>query len=297
MVSDEDFRHAGERIEKLLEELRAMAGPSTWPRVEELMGLVVELYGAGLARFVDLLDADLPIKKMREHVLEDQLLASLLLLHGLHPEDTAARVARALDRVRPYLGSHGGGVAVVTVDETAGVVKLRLDGSCDGCASSALTVKLTVEGAIKELAPEITRIEVEGVTERENPLNSMIAKSHANGANGNGISAKLPEWITLEQQPPYRSGELLGTEITGERIMLCRLGEQLYAYRGQCPSCGAALENGSLEGDLLTCRSCAERYNVRFAGRSTGDRPLHLEPIPLLEGGAGVRIAVAGGAV
>lgn len=296
MASDENFRHAGERIEKLLDELRAMAGPSTWPRVEELMHLVVELYGAGLTRFVELLDTDLTIDKLRGRVLEDELLSSLMLLHGLHPEDTAARVARALDRVRPYLGSHGGGVAIVDVDEMAGVVKLRLDGSCDGCPSSAMTVKLTVEGAIKELAPEITSIEVEGVTATESPVNSIVAKSRALGADGSSGVAKLPEWIALEQQPPSQSGELLATEVTGERIMLCRVGKLLYAYRGECPSCGSMLENGGLDGDLLTCRSCAERYNVRFAGRSVISTQFHLEPIPLLETGGGVRIAIAGGA-
>jgi Fe-S cluster biogenesis protein NfuA/nitrite reductase/ring-hydroxylating ferredoxin subunit len=296
MASDQNFRHAGERIEKLLEELRAMAGPSTWPRVEELMHLVVELYGAGLTRFVELLDTDLTIEQVRGRVLDDDLLSSLMLLHGLHPEDTAARVARALDRVRPYLGSHGGGVAIMDVDETAGVVKLRLDGSCDGCPSSAMTVKLTVEGAIKELAPEIATIEVEGVSERASPLDSIIAKSHADDTNGNSNGAKLPEWISLDQPPPRQPGELLTAEVTGERIMLCRVGKQLYAYRGRCPSCGSTLENGGLEGDLLTCRSCAESYNVRFAGRSVVSTQFHLEPIPLLETGAGVRIAIAGGA-
>src|SRR5260370_26400661 len=129
MNSNETFRPTGERIEKLLDELRAMAEPSTWPRVEELMRLVVELYGAGLARFVDLLDADLSIDKLRERVLEDELLASLMLLHGLHPEDTAARGGRALDRVRPYLGSHGGDVAVGGGEEMIGAVKLQLDGT------------------------------------------------------------------------------------------------------------------------------------------------------------------------
>jgi Fe-S cluster biogenesis protein NfuA/nitrite reductase/ring-hydroxylating ferredoxin subunit len=296
MASDQNFRHAGERIEKLLDELRAMAGPSTWPKIEELMHLVVELYGAGIARFVELLDTDLAIEELRGRVLDDELLSSLMLLHGLHPEDTAARVARALDRVRPYLGSHGGGVAIVDVDEMAGVVKLRLDGSCDGCPSSAMTVKLTVEGAIKEFAPEIARIEVEGVTEHESPVNSIIAKSRSIGANGNGHATRFPEWIALEQQPPRQSGELLAAEVTGERIMLCRVGKQLYAYRGQCPSCGSTLENGGLDGDLLTCRSCAESYNVRFAGRSVVSTQFHLEPIPLLETGAGVRIAIAGGA-
>ena len=40
----------------------------------------------------------------------DPLVEGLLLLHGLHPLDVDARIQRALDRVRPYLGSHAGGV-------------------------------------------------------------------------------------------------------------------------------------------------------------------------------------------
>src|SRR5258708_17690487 len=159
MNPDDNFRRAGERIEKLLDELRTMAEPSAWPRVEELMRLVVGLYGAGLTRFVDLLDTDLTIDKLRERVLQDELLASLMLLHGLHPEDTAARVARALDRVRPYLGSHGGDVAVVGGDEMAGVVKLRLDRTCHGVPSAAFTGELTGYRAITETAPGTCRIQ------------------------------------------------------------------------------------------------------------------------------------------
>ena len=35
---------------------------------------------------------------------DDELVASLLLVHGLHPDDLDERVERALDVVRPYLG-------------------------------------------------------------------------------------------------------------------------------------------------------------------------------------------------
>ena len=77
--------------------------------------------------------------------------ASLLVLHGLHPEDLRSRVQKALVQVRPYLGSHGGDVEIVDADTHGGVVRLRMKGSCDGCPSSALTVKLAVEGAIREL--------------------------------------------------------------------------------------------------------------------------------------------------
>ena len=62
--------------------------------------------------------------------------------------------------MRPYLGSHGGDVELLEVTDD-GVVRLRLLGSCDGCPSSSVTLKLAVEDAIEAAAPEVTGIEVE----------------------------------------------------------------------------------------------------------------------------------------
>ena len=69
---------------------------------------------------------------------------------------------RALESVRPYLGSHGGDVEILAIDGDEGVVALRMLGSCDGCASSSVTLELAVQRAIEEAAPEITRIDVVG---------------------------------------------------------------------------------------------------------------------------------------
>ena len=66
----------------------------------------------------------------------------------------------ALDEVRPYLVAHGGGVELLGVDD--GVVHLRLEGACNGCPSSALTLKSAVEEAIMRAAPDVERIEAEG---------------------------------------------------------------------------------------------------------------------------------------
>ena len=54
----------------------------------------------------------------------DDLVASLLLVHGLHPHDVDRRIEDALDSVRPYLGSHGGDVNLLGVD--GDVVRLRV---------------------------------------------------------------------------------------------------------------------------------------------------------------------------
>ena len=66
--------------------------------------------------------------------------------------------------MRPYLESHGGNVELLGVEGT--VVRLRLQGSCSGCPSSAMTLKLAIEDAIHKAAPEVATVEAEGASEQ-----------------------------------------------------------------------------------------------------------------------------------
>lgn len=151
-----DVRELPGRIEALLDRLDA-ADPVLAQAGEELVGALVQLYGEGLARIVAAFDGSPELRR----VAEDDLVAHLLLLHDLHPDDVDTRVQRALDRVRPYLGSHAGGVEYLGVSD--GVARLRLEGNCDGCAGSTATVSNAVERAVLEAAPEVVRVEVAGV--------------------------------------------------------------------------------------------------------------------------------------
>jgi Fe-S cluster biogenesis protein NfuA len=81
-------------------------------------------------------------------------------LYGLHPLDLETRVRQALEQVRPYLQSHGGNVELLGVE--GGIIRLRLQGSCHGCPSSAQTLKSTIEEAIAEKAPDAAGLQVEG---------------------------------------------------------------------------------------------------------------------------------------
>jgi Fe-S cluster biogenesis protein NfuA len=63
--------------------------------------------------------------------------------------------------MRPFLASHGGNVELVSVEE--GVARLRLEGSCNGCPSSAATLEHALKEAIEEAAPDLLGLEVEGV--------------------------------------------------------------------------------------------------------------------------------------
>jgi Fe-S cluster biogenesis protein NfuA len=158
------MRAVGDRIEAMLAELRTVPDPRARKTAEELVRLLLELYGGGLERMMEIVD-DSPLGgELFARFAADDLVASLLLLHGLHPESVESRIGRALAKVRPYLGSHGGDVNLLGVVD--GVVRLRLEGTCHGCSSSTITMKTAIEKAIEELAPEVTAIEVEGIVER-----------------------------------------------------------------------------------------------------------------------------------
>ena len=122
------LRRAGERIEELLDASSA-AGVVARERSEELVRQVTTLYGAGLARVLEILEGTgVLTPEVQDALVADDLVASLLLVHGLHPHPVERRISDALDTVRPYLGSHGGDVSLI---EVAGdVVRLQFSGSC-----------------------------------------------------------------------------------------------------------------------------------------------------------------------
>lgn len=72
-------------------------------------------------------------------------------------ELTLENVETVLDEMRPYLMSDGGNVELVELDGP--VVKLRLQGACGSCPSSAMTLRMGIERRLKEMIPEIAEIE------------------------------------------------------------------------------------------------------------------------------------------
>jgi len=294
-----DWRAAGERIDTLIA-ASASGGALARERSEELVRLVADLYGAGLERLLDLVHEQ---GQLTDEVLDalaaDDLVSSLLLVHGLHPYGVDTRVGRALDSVRPYLGSHGGDVELLEVTGD-GVVRLRLLGTCDGCPSSSVTLKLAVESAIEAAAPEITTIEVEEADKPTGPvipvesLFSRLGESAAAPADGGGSWRSVPELLDLP------SGGVVRVVAGDAPILACRIGADLFAFRDRCARCDRSLEGavlarrlGGAAGDpVLRCPGCRAHYDVRRAGAGFDVEDLHLDPLPLLADGATVSVAV-----
>jgi len=262
-----DPRSVGDRIEQLLSGLRPGRDKET---AEELVRLLVSMYGSGLDRIMALAEGS----PLVDALVGDPLVESLLLLHDLHPVDVDTRIQRALDEVRPYLGSHAGGVEYLGVSPD-GVAQLRLEGNCHGCPSSTLTVKMAIEGAIMDAAPEVSGVSVAGVTSPELLQIGM---------------GPPPSWRPLPDVGPP-SGQPSVQVVDGVPVVLCSVRGTLYAYRDACV-CGRSLSSASLSDAVLTCSACGERFDVRNAGRGVDSPSQHLEPLPLLSDSQGVRVAV-----
>jgi Fe-S cluster biogenesis protein NfuA len=144
-----------ERVEQLVEALNACPDPVVRDHVQELVATLMDFHAEGFMRMLEIAPDAL------NAMANDNVIGSLLLLYGLHPADLETRVKAALEAVRPALQAHQGDVELVTI--AADAVTLRLQGTCNGCASSTATFRNLIETAIHDRAPEIRSIELEGV--------------------------------------------------------------------------------------------------------------------------------------
>lgn len=150
MIAEADVLELSGRVETLL------AGFQNRAQAEELLRALITLYGEGLRRVICAIERAPDAPRILGDICADPFVASLLLVHDLHPVPLRARIEGALDKARPYIRSHGGEVEVLAVED--GIVELRLSGTCDGCPASSATMKLTIEREIRAVAPEVLEV-------------------------------------------------------------------------------------------------------------------------------------------
>ena len=280
LIDDQGLQERVARMETLLEEIETLPDRNARSKAAEVVGVLLDLYGEGLARMMEVVAEGEERERTFDAFAEDELVSHLLLLHGLHPLDLKTRVIMALEEVRPYLQSHGGNVELLGVKE--GVARLRMQGSCSGCPSSTVTLRLAIEEAIQKTAPDLEGIEAEGVAEEPKPAPTIVAGPTLRKKEKKRPQEEGASWTVVGGLPQLSSGRMLVKEVSDEPVLFLKLGDDFYAYRRLCPGCGESLEGSGLDEAVLTCSGCSRRYDVRRAGRCLDDPQLHLEPIPLL---------------
>jgi Fe-S cluster biogenesis protein NfuA/nitrite reductase/ring-hydroxylating ferredoxin subunit len=257
------------RVQELTAQLETFPDVRARQTSEELVAAILEMYGEGLARVMELVGED-----GRQALCEDELVAGLLLIHDLFPVPLEERVEAALDGVRPYMESHGGQVTLLGIED--GIVHLRLEGSCKSCRASSSTLELAVRQALEHAAPDLEGMEVEGVLDEEPQGLPMV-------------SPTAPSWFEVD----VPAAPLAATSVGEQALLIAEVEGTLLAFANRCADCGGPLDTGTLVEGALTCPSCSRSYFLPRAGRSMDDDNLQLGPVPLLRDNGSVKVALA----
>ncbi len=302
LEDDTRWRSAGERIAALLD-ASAGSGTVVRERTEQLAGELTDLYGAAMQRMVSIAARADPT--LVDAFVTDELVASLMLVHGLHPHGVERRIEDALEDVRPYLGSHGGDVTLLdVVDGPAGMTaRLRFAGSCKSCPSSAVTLEFAVEDAVRTAAPEVTSIEVvaaepDGAASTAGliSVDSLMSRMHVRDAAG-------AAWHQVPGLSDLGPGEVGGFLVAGVPMLACRVGDDVFAYHDRCGHCGESMAGAVLHRPMgapigaavLRCPRCSAHFDAVHAGAGVddvSDAATHLDPIPLLRRDGVLSVAV-----
>ena len=257
-----------------------------------------------MRRIVEALDAaGESAAPIRDSMAEDGVIASLLLVHDLYPVPLDERVMEALDQVRPYLDSHGGGVELL--DVTGGVARIRLEGSCKTCPASSATLELAVKQALDEAAPDLEGLIVEGIADSEpEPSTGFELPVLQISANGDSEPASKTAqaqaafnssnggaWHALAGADGVAEGRIQAAEVGGASLAVARIDGTLLAFLDCCPACSSPVAAGTLLGGVLACPECGATYELPRAGLAT-EGGAQLDPVPLLVDSAGVRVAL-----
>jgi len=222
------------------------------------------------------------------------LALAILQMYGLAELEPELAAEEALDTIRPYIESHGGEVELLGVED--GRVHVRLQGSCVGCAGSAMTLKRGIEEALREHMPGF----VEVVSEEAEPAGPELLQIESpllqitpmNGAP----AMKRPVFVDVAIESELAEGVLIAVEINGASILLARHAGEVYALRNGCAVDGLPLEGSRLTADgVIVCpwHNCA--YDIRN-GASTDDASaprLGVMPVAVRDGAVKVAVGVA----
>lgn len=154
-----DSREMARRLQDLIEQIQGQPNPAARVLLQECLQSLLAFYGDGLSRILShIQDCGPGAQGLLERLGQDPAVSGLLLIHGLHPVALETRLRGALEKVRPYMQSHGGNIELLSLENE--VARVRLAGTCKSCPSSAITLELAVRRAVDEACPDLLGFEV-----------------------------------------------------------------------------------------------------------------------------------------
>jgi Fe-S cluster biogenesis protein NfuA len=156
-----EFQARTEQLDRLVQRVNDISDGDARATAFELLQSAMDLHGAVVSRIVEVLSETEAGRTSLTKLGNDPLITGLLVLYGVHPVSMEERIARAIEKVRPQLQKHGGGVDLLGIND--GVVRVSIQSTGNGCHSSPDSLKESVQQAVLEAAPDVVEIVAEGV--------------------------------------------------------------------------------------------------------------------------------------
>ncbi|MBA2731711.1 MAG: Rieske 2Fe-2S domain-containing protein [Acidobacteria bacterium] len=302
--------------EELLGQLSSLVGeleqyPDTEAREKalDLVQIILKLHGEALRRILATFES-LPLKSdIYARMLGDDVIRAILTVHDLLPEELEARVAKAIEELRPFLISQGCDVKFLSVVD--GRAQLRLMRSGKG-APPVAALKLEIEKVLDVAAPDLLGIDIEGMAELLEAtaraaamLGAMIAppQSETPPPPAKLVQIKRPRpdttnvggmWVSVVRSLGFEDGQFKVINYAEINLLVCKLDGDFYAFHNACAAeQGNPLDEAVFDSPMLTCACHGYSYNLKRAGACLERPELRLESLPLKVEDDKVKVAIS----
>ena len=267
-LSDGDL---AKRVDDAVAALDAL-DPSARAVAEELQASIEAIHKAGLVSIVRRLRADDATREALFELVDDPVVHLLLTLHGIVRPDPVTHANQVLESVRPQLHSHGGDVSLVRVED--GTAFVRLEGACNGCSMSSVTLRNLVEEALVQEVPAVTAVEV--VTDQPSP--TLISVDSLFPGRDPGADG----WVRVGPAADVAVDDISTASLDGTDVLIVNIGQRLSAYRNECAHEALPLTDAVLDvsNGTLTCPWHGFCYDAT-SGECLSAPGAQLEQLPL----------------
>ena len=293
------------RLNSLVKELEQYPDTEVRDKALDLVQIILQLYGESLRRIIATLESEPHREQILARLTGDEVIRSILLIHGLMPVNLYDRVAAKLNELRPYLVSQGCDVELLGIDDAR--ARMRLMRSGKGAPPIAV-LKGEIENALSEVAPDLAGVEIEGLSEQIEAtakavaaIGRMIEKPPAEPTPAL-VQIKLRQteargpgntWVSVIRSQSIEDGQFQIVNFKDIDVLIWKLDGEFYAYRNACAEGGKALDDALFESPMLSCSCHGYGYDLR-RGNCIERPDLKLEQVPLKLEDYKVKIAVQG---
>lgn len=290
-IKDKDGEELIGQLNLLVEQLEQHPDTEVRDKVLDLVQIILHLHGESLRRIIATLESEPNRDQILARMVGDEVIGSILLIHGLMPGSLYDRVWAKLNELRPYLVSQGCDVELLGIDDAR--ARMRLIRSGKGAPPIAV-LKGEIEKALSEVAPDLAGVEIEGLSEQIEAtakaaaaLGRMVEKPQNDSMPAlvqirrKARAASAPQtWVPIIRSQSIEPDNFKIVNFEDINVLIMNLGGEFYAYQNACADGGRSLDDALFESPMLNCACHGYGYDLR-RGNCIARPELQLKSVPL----------------